>query len=319
MEYRIIQKMVVAMEIANDELVLLNFWGGEEETADLELFERAFQELGIHTIAVVHSQKSFEEAKNEQWYEQFEKVDAVVDIMNHAPGMPPRGIKEEQLPEFAEHLKKMFGLFSKKEKLIQITMPTDENAGMAEMEPEQFKERTMKALDIDYAELKRSCREKITEMQGTERIIRTGEDCVLRMDTGSREWLIDAGEGAFPCGEIYIAPLEDRTQGEIYFETFAVDDLGVYKNVTLKIEHGRVKDSNCPEFNEFLKQLPEGGDVVAELGIGMNPNVSGVRGDSSLDENALGTFHIAIGMNHLFGGNNCCPVHFDFVSTGSIE
>lgn len=319
MEYRIIQKMAVAMEFAKEELVLLNFWGTEEDTTDLGLFERAFHELGIHTITLVHSQKTFEEAKNEQWYEQFEKVDAVVDIMNSAPGMPPKGIKEEQLPEFAEHLRKMFGLFAKKEKLIQITMPTDENARLAEMEPEQFKSKIIRALDVDYAELKHSCRQKITGMQGTERIIRTGEDCVLRMDTGDREWLIDAGEGAFPCGEIYIAPLEDRTQGEIYFETFAVENLGVYKEVTLKIKDGRVTDSNCPEFNEFLKQLPEGGDVVAELGIGMNPNVEDIAGDSSFDENALGTFHIAIGMNHLFGGNNCCPVHLDFVSTGSIE
>lgn len=299
--------------------MLLNLWGEEDEASDLETFEKAFKECNIRTISVIHSQRTFEEAGCEKWYTQFNDVTVVVDIMNKAPGMPPKGIEKERIPEFVEHLKKMFGLFAQKKKLIQITMPTDTNAMLANMEPEQYKERIIKALDIDYAELKRTCQYKINELEGTNRIIRTGENCVLTMDTSGREWIIDAGDGALPCGEIYIAPVEDKTQGEIFFETFAVDNLGVYKNVKLKVENGKVTDSNCKEFNEFLKELPEGSEVVAELGIGMNPNVKMIQGDSALDENALGTFHIAIGMNHLFGGKNHCQIHFDFVTTGSIE
>lgn len=319
MDYRIIKKMVEAMEIAKKDYVLLNFWGDEKEISDLEMFEKACKERGIRTISVLHSLKTFKEASCEKWYTRFDDVTAVVDIMNKAPGMPPQGIGEEQMPEFAEHLKKMFGLFSQKEKLIQITMPTDTNAMLANMEPEQYKARIINALDIDYGELKKACQSKIEGLDGTNRIIRTGEKCVLTMDTSGREWIIDAGNGALPCGEIYIAPVEDKTQGEIYFETFAVEGLGVYKNVILKVEDGKVIDSNCQEFDEFLKELPEGSEVVAELGIGMNPNVKMIQGDSALDENALGTFHIAIGMNHLFGGKNQCPIHFDFVTTGIIE
>lgn len=70
----------------------------------------------------------------------------------------------------------------------------------------------------------------------------------------------------------------------------------------------------------LIQSIPEpGADIVAELGIGMNPNVKMLEEDSSLDEDALGTFHIALGMNIMFGGKNACRFHMDFVTTGEIE
>ena len=40
--------------------------------------------------------------------------------------------------------------------------------------------------------------------------IRTGHNCVLTLETTGREWYIDAGDGALPCGEIYIAHVEEK-------------------------------------------------------------------------------------------------------------
>ena len=51
----------------------------------------------------------------------------------------------------------------------------------------------------------------------------------------------------------------------------------------------------------------------------MNLNVEKVLGDSHLDENAIGTFHIALGMNYLFGGKNKCLVHIDLVGEGTVK
>ncbi len=38
-------------------------------------------------------------------------------------------------------------------------------------------------------------------------------------------------------------------------------------------------------------------------------------GYTPIDEKALGTYHIGLGMNHLFGGQNNCKFHMDFVFT----
>lgn len=326
MEKRIIEKMVKAMEIEINDKVLLNFWGEEDDLEDLQTFEEVLKETNIAYQILTHMSKDYallfndrDEALEPIWYQQFDDVTIVIDLICQTPGLIPHGLAEEKIPLFGDHLQKIFGVFSKKKKMIQITMPTKKNAEFVGMDVDLFCERTIKALDIDYTQMKKDCQEKVEAFKGCTRTIRTGENCALTIDTTDRQWYVDAGDGALPCGEIYIAPVEENTQGTIFFKTLAVEGVGVYENVTLTIQNGRVVSSDCEAFDAFVKELPEGGDIVAELGIGMNPNVELILGDSHLDENALGTLHIAIGMNHLFGGKNMCPTHYDFVTTGVVE
>lgn len=324
MKKELIEKMVRAMKLEPGEVVLLNFWGEEEELDDLYAIAAAVAAVGAFPQLMLHSLTCYgklfqnvNEAFPQKWYQQFDAADCVIDILCRAPGRMPEGLENPAL--YAAYLRGLFERFSQKKKLIQITMPTKENAKDAGMEFDSFYDRTVRALDVDYDVLQKSCEEKVNSFAGNIRTVRTGLDCVLTLDTTGREWYIDAGDGALPCGEIYIAPVEENTNGSIFFEVFAVEDLGVFHNVTLQIENGHIVKTSCEEFNEFLKELPCGANIVAELGIGMNPNVNRILGDSTIDENAVGTFHIAIGMNHLFGGKNVCPVHFDFVAVGDVE
>lgn len=325
MEKRIIEKMVKAMNFEKNEVVFINFWGTADELSYLYDFENAMKNEGVTVKALAITDEFILEEVGgkeaplpESWFDRYDEAESVVDIISRPPGMPPQGLAKEKIPLFGEFLRGIFKKASSKKKFIQVTMPSRTNAMMAGMDYEKYRDRIIKALDIDYDELRKNCEKKISEYRGDKRIIKTGKNCILTMETTGRKWYIDAGDGAFPCGEIFIAPLEDKSNGSIFFETFAAEGVGVFKNVTLFVEAGRVVSSDCDKFNEFLKTLPEGGNVVAELGIGMNPNVDCIEGDSALDENALGTFHIAIGMNHLFGGVNECPFHMDFVTTGEI-
>ena len=324
MERRLIIKIVQAMELEVGDIVLLNFWGREEEIEDLYAFASAVAEVGAYPQMLHHSLKYYAQMFSslscefpEKWFKQFKDVDVVIDIMNRAPGQVPEGI--EDISIYRSYIRGLFKCFSEKKKLIQITMPTKENAKNAELDFDTFYKRTVKALDIDYKELKKECEKKIESFQGQTRKVCTGDDCVLTLDTTDREWIVDAGDGALPCGEIYIAPVEENTNGNVYFKMFSVDGLGVFNDIIVEVENGHIVKTNCDEFNAFLKTLPEGADIVAELGIGMNPNVEKVLGDSHLDENAIGTFHIAIGMNYLFGGKNKCPIHIDLVGEGIVE
>lgn len=151
------------------------------------------------------------------------------------------------------------------------------NAQMADMPFEDYEARVVRALDIDYEQLKAVCEEKIEGFRGSRRRIKTGVDCELAMDTTGRKWYVDAGDGAFPCGGVYVASVENQINGTIFFENFAVEGVGVY------------------------------------------PNVTGNEGDATIDENALGTFHIALGRNDMFGGENACRFRMDFVTKGEIN
>lgn len=327
METRIVGKMIKAMKLNKEDVVLLNFWGTDKDMSDYEDFKKGFEKEGITAIGNVLTDERFLELmeKNpeglaDNWSEDFKEVTVVVDLMDKAVGVPPVGMTQQMYPLFGKILSQLFQFMSMHEKLIQITMPTEANAQMAGLDFADYEKRMIAALDVDYDKLQKDCEEKVAQLNNPKRVVKTGEGCVLEMDMTGREWNIDAGDGAFPCGEVYIAPVEEKTNGTIYFEKFLLDDEMDYTDVILTIKGGKLVDANYPEIMEFFSSVGEdGADIVAELGIGMNPNVVNDGTDSSLDEDALGTFHIAFGMNNMFGGNNSCRFHMDFVTTGEIE
>jgi leucyl aminopeptidase (aminopeptidase T) len=52
--------------------------------------------------------------------------------------------------------------------------------------------------------------------------------------------------------------------------------------------------------------------VIGEFGIGTNPKAR-LLGNIMTDEKVLGTVHIALGRNEMWGGNNAAPTHLDGV------
>jgi leucyl aminopeptidase (aminopeptidase T) len=64
---------------------------------------------------------------------------------------------------------------------------------------------------------------------------------------------------------------------------------------------------------EIVADAGEGADVIAELGIGLNPAVK-PRGHVMLDEKAANTAHVAIGKNTgAYGGDNDAAIHVDCI------
>ncbi len=128
--------------------------------------------------------------------------------------------------------------------------------------------------------------------------------------------LRQAGDfGNLPAGEIFIAPLEGTTEGNLVLEWGPLDK---FKSpVTVRIEKGRAV-SVAGEDRESVRWLEEslaahpGNTNVAELGIGTNP--AATRPDNVLEsEKILGSIHVAFGDNHTFGGTVVAPFHQDFV------
>ena len=71
--------------------------------------------------------------------------------------------------------------------------------------------------------------------------------------------------------------------------------------------------SNQEAVSAFLRSQPTENTVVCELGLGMNPNVNTLCGYTALDEKKHGSFHIALGANRMFGGQNEAGMHTDLV------
>jgi aminopeptidase len=150
-----------------------------------------------------------------------------------------------------------------------------------------------------------------------------GTDLTLRI--AGRPWRDDVGPlqpgrmANYPGGEIYVAPQKDGADGVLVVDLtvpYTVEGL-VDEPVTLRFEGGRVTSIEGGRAAEMLRHIVEeageGGDVVAELGIGLNHTIV-PRGHVMLDEKAGNTAHIAIGRNTgPYGGDNEATIHIDCV------
>lgn len=168
--------------------------------------------------------------------------------------------------------------------------------------------------------------ELLAALEGVETVrIRTAAGTDLTLRVGGRPWKTDAvplapGEVAnFPGGEIFVAPYADGADGLLIVDLtipYGVDGL-VDEPVAIRFEQGRARSIEGGRAAELLRGLVAGAgtgaDVVAELGIGLNPTVT-PSGHTMLDEKAAGTAHVAIGRNTgAYGGDNEASIHIDCV------
>jgi hypothetical protein len=171
----------------------------------------------------------------------------------------------------------------------------------------------------------------LEHLEGAEEIRvrgRAGTDLTLRI--AGRPWLSDAtplepgGVANYPGGEVFVAPHADGADGVLVADLtvpFTVEGL-VDEPVVLRFERGRVASIEGGEAARRLRKLVDGAgpgaDVIAELGIGLNPSVV-PRGHVMLDEKAARTAHVAIGRNTgVFGGDNEASIHVDCVFSDPV-
>ncbi len=155
---------------------------------------------------------------------------------------------------------------------------------------------------------------KITTPQGTNLEMslegRKADSCTSILDRPG----ISTG---MPDLEVYAAPVEDSVNGVAVIDA-TISSSGLVKNpVRITIKDGIVQRIEGGEDADKLRELLKKQNTpsvyqVAELGIGLNPNAQ-LRGAIIEDEGVLGTVHIAVGDNIVFGGNNKAPVHIDMV------
>lgn len=328
MKTDIIKKIVKASGVNQGELILLHFWGEDRDIDLMHKFAVAVAELGASSMEVQQSRthnsnifKSVSQASyNDKYYSIFNQVDAVLDIFTYKPIVLETELPKEQMDYYLSYMRNIFHVFMKKKRFTQIRIPTVENAKESGLEPSEFIERMTKAYDIDYDNLKVTCEKKITEFsKAREILLHTGDNCILKLVTENRNWIADCGDGDWPCGEVYIAPVEDQTEGTVFYNKLYLEDTGVFENIVLTIKEGVIINSNSELFNQFLEKNSKENLTVCELGFGCNDNILSITGYTVLDEKMSGTFHVAIGDNSMFGGKNNADIHIDFVGTASIE
>lgn len=320
-----IPNMVSGFEIKKGELVLLNFWGENSDSAVLDKFAIEIAKVGG---VPVKWQQSREFAKNyytevpvgnlkfcEKYFEIFKLADVVIDIFMYTPA-PHKDFPKDKLPYYVAYMRKLFGSLTEEKRLfIQVTVPTIENAANEGIDYEIYETSVCNALSIDLNKLKNRCSGIVNKLNGKRKIcIYTEGSRELTFDLKDRSWYKDDGTGDIPCGEVYIAPVEESAEGTIFISQFYLEGESL-SNIILEFKKGKLLHCSSEKLINFINQFSGDKDLIAEFGIGLNENVQNLTGSTLIDEKCIGTAHIAIGMNNLFGGRNSSDLHMDFIFT----
>lgn len=321
----VIPNICEGFPFSKGDLVLLNFWGDDKDLLVLNLISQGLSKKGIIPFNHHCSNSFFEKVvlnliRNNQKFSQeyldyLSSFKHVIDIFMYTPNLP-EGISESEIPRFKEYLGEIFNSLTQEKKYyIQLNVPTKINASNANLDYDIYNSSLCNALSVDFPSLKNVCREKVNKLQNMNNImIITGKKYTLKLDISNRKWFIDDGCGDFPPGEVYIAPIESNSNGDLLIPVISFKGQ-TYHDVLLTFENGILIRSSSKEIDEFLYSQPEKHKILCEFGIGLNPQIKELIGYTPIDEKALGTYHIGLGMNLFFGGENNCPFHMDFVFT----
>ena len=286
MDRKIISKIVKASGISAGEMVLIHFWGEDADKEIANRFMAVVAEMGATPVLLQQSRSvnrdiflaAKESCFNEKYFDLFTKFDAVLDVFTYRPVILGYEIDKDKFELYRKYMAQLFSKLMNCKRFTQIRIPTAANAEESGLEPQDYMQRMERAYDVDDTAVYEACKQAKDRFEGAGKVLlRTGEDCELSFELTDRAWHIDAGDGDLPCGEIYIAPVEDKTQGTVYFETFYLDG-AKYEHVLLHIKDGRIINSNRPEIAAFFEKQPQENRVVCELGFGMNPNVTELCG-----------------------------------------
>ncbi|NLI53191.1 MAG: aminopeptidase [Clostridiales bacterium] len=327
MQRALIDKIVKATGVQAGETILIHFWGEDADVGLMHDFASAVAGLGATPLELQQSRKGNYERfsaltrqpDSDAYFERFKNLDGVIDVFNHRPVVLDRQLEEAQLGLYRQYMASLFRALMSAKRFSQIRLPSEENAIESGLLPQEFRERMLAAYDVDYDEIRKTGLERADELaRSTSVTLRTGCDCRLNLSLEGRTWHVDAGDGDMPCGEVYIAPVEERTNGEVYFEKLFAEELGVYEKIVLRIQNGVIEKSGDSRFDEQLAKLSQADKTIGELGFGINPSIKSLCGYIALDEKAQDTFHIAMGANTMFGGKNESAVHMDLVGRAEI-
>ncbi|HVI17022.1 MAG TPA: aminopeptidase [Gaiellales bacterium] len=160
-------------------------------------------------------------------------------------------------------------------------------------------------------------REVVDRLAGVRELRVLGEDTDLTVGVAGRTWKPCAGDRNFPDGEVFTAPLETETRGDVRFSFPAIYGGREVQDVRLRFEGGRVVRSEAAAGADLLRKMLEiddGASILGEFAIGTNYAIEQFTKQILFDEKIGGTCHMAVGAGYPeTGSTNRSGLHWDMV------
>src|SRR4051794_16028675 len=143
------------------------------------------------------------------------------------------------------------------------------------------------------------------------------EDTDITVGVAGRRWIPCHGDRNFPDGEVFTAPVETETRGDVRFSYPAIFGGREVQDVRLRFEGGRVVRSEAAAGADLLRKMLEiddGASILGEFAIGTNYAIEQFTKQILFDEKIGGTCHMAVGAGYPeTGSTNRSGLHWDMV------
>ncbi|AWN24589.1 aminopeptidase [Deinococcus irradiatisoli] len=211
---------------------------------------------------------------------------------------------------------------SKKWTLTQY--PTPQGAAAAGMSQAQYEDFVSRAMFLnapdpvaEWGKVREMQAKLIERLSVTDkiRIVAPGTD--LTLSVKGRSWANSDGKRNMPSGEVFVSPLEDSAEGQIYFGLPTEYQGQPVEGITLRFEGGKIVQARAEVGDAVLQAALDtdpGARFLGEIGIGTNYGIQTPSRNILYDEKIGGTVHLAAGRSYPeTGGTNQSAVHWDMI------
>ncbi len=200
---------------------------------------------------------------------------------------------------------------------VIVESPTHALAQDAEMSLEEFEEFVFSSTNVEWQEESKK-QDKLKEVLDKGKEVRiVGKNTDISFSIEGRQGIKCDGHRNMPDGEVFVAPVEDTTQGFVEYSFPAIYGGREVSGIKLKFEKGKVVEATANKNEEFLKEMiatDPGSCKLGEFGIGVNFGIKKFVKQILFDEKIGGTVHLALGRAYKEGnGKNESAVHWDMI------
>ncbi len=197
--------------------------------------------------------------------------------------------------------------------------PTNAYAQEAEMSLREYEDFVYSAILLDWKKEREKMYKFKEIMDKTDLVRIICKDTDLAFSIKHRKTVISDGTHNLPGGEVFSAPIENSTNGEIYFDLPAIKYGREAQGIYLKFKEGVITGYSAEKNYPLLKAMintDRGSRRLGEIGIGTNFKIKRFSRNILFDEKIGGTIHLAIGLAYKeCKGVNESAIHWDMIKT----
>lgn len=202
--------------------------------------------------------------------------------------------------------------------------PTDATAQEASMSLTEYEDFVFDACGVTtedpvekWTAIKEDQERLCNILNGKKQLRIVSKDTDLSMSIEGRSWINCSGEGNFPDGEIFTAPVEHSLEGTVRFSFPGIFNGREIEDIRLSFRNGKVVEASAVKGEDLLLQLldtDQGSRTIGEFGIGTNYGIKRFTKHMLFDEKIGGTIHLALGIGFPeCGSQNMSGIHWDML------